>query len=95
MIVDGFGEHFVEPFGIKIVSKTQSKNHTDFGPILEGFWLPIWFHFGPILAPKIDQKSRSIFVGKRHGLRIDFLGVRSPGAELREGLKINKTQIDV
>ena len=33
----------------------------DFGMILA----PIGVHFGPILAPKIDQKSRSIFEGKR------------------------------
>ena len=76
MIFDCFEDHFGEPFGIKIASKTRSKNQSDFGSIFDGFWLPFWAHFGPILTPKIDQKSRSIFVGKRDGLRIDFLGVR-------------------
>ena len=40
-----------------------SKSHpkTDVGSILEGFWPPTRIHFGPILAPKIDRKSRSIF----------------------------------
>ena len=64
MIFGAFGDHFGEPFGIKIASKTRSKNQSDFGSILEGFWLPIWLHFGAILAPKIDQKSESKFEGK-------------------------------
>ena len=54
MIVDAFGDHFGEPFGIKIASKSRLKNESDFGWILDGFWLPFWAHFGPILAPKID-----------------------------------------
>ena len=62
MIFDGLGDHFGSPFGIKIVSKSLLKNQSDFGSILDGFWLPIWLHFGPSLVPKIDQKSRSIFV---------------------------------
>ena len=64
MIVDAFGDHFWEPFGIKIASKNRSKNQSDFGSIFEGFWLPMWLHLGPILAPKIDQKSESKFEGK-------------------------------
>ena len=59
MNFDGSGYRFGDHFGIKIASKNRSKNQSDFGSILEGFWLPIWLHFGPILAPKIDQKSRS------------------------------------
>ena len=79
MIFNGFGDHFGEHFGIKIASKTRSKNHTDFGLILDGFWLPISLHFGSMLAPKIDQKSRSNFVGKK-GRTTDWgLGVRSLG----------------
>ena len=65
MIFDGLGDHFGDHFGIKIASKSRSKNQLDFGSIFDGFWLPFWAHFGPILPPKIDQKSRSIFVGKR------------------------------
>ena len=86
MIFDGFGDHFGEPFGIKIASKTRSKKHADFGSILDGFWLPIWRHFGPILAPKIDQKSRSIFDAILKRWR------ESPGsrAGLREALKITE-----
>ena len=61
MIFDGFGSHFGKHFGIKIASNNRSKNQSDFGSILEGFFLPLWIHFGQILAPKIDQKSRSIF----------------------------------
>ena len=30
MIFNGFGNHFGEPFGIKIASKTRSKKHADF-----------------------------------------------------------------
>ena len=59
MIFNGFGDHFGEPFGIKIASKTRSKKHADLYSIFDGFWLPIWLHFGPMLAPKIDLKSRS------------------------------------
>ena len=87
MILDGFGVHFGEPFGIKIASKTWSKNQTDFLSIFDGFWLPIWLHFGPILAPKIDQKSRSIFVWKRGWISDPSFGVRSPGAGSGEGPK--------
>ena len=65
MILDAFGTHFWHHSGIKIASKNQSKNHSDFGSILEGFWLPIEVHFGPILAPNIDQKSRSNFERKK------------------------------
>ena len=61
MIFDAFGVHFGSPFGIKIASTNRPKKHTDFGSIFDGFWLPFWTHFGTILAPKIDQKSRSIF----------------------------------
>ena len=61
MIFNAFGELFGEPFGIKIASRTRSKNQSDFGSILEGFWLPIWIHFGLIWAPKIDKKSDLIF----------------------------------
>ena len=61
LIVPGFGSHSGDHVGIKIASKNRLKNQSNFGSILEGFWLPIWLHFGPILAPKIDQKSRSIF----------------------------------
>ena len=64
MILDGFGVHFGEPFGIKIASKSLTKMHTDFGSIFYGFWLQIRLDFGPILAPKIDQKSDSKFEGK-------------------------------
>ena len=64
MILDGFGVHFGEPFGIKIASKSLTKMHTDFGSIFDGFWLPILIHFGPILVPKIDQKSESKFEEK-------------------------------
>ena len=56
-----FGSHFGEHFGTTNASKTRSKNQSDFGSIWEGFWLPIWINFETILAPKIDQKSRSIF----------------------------------
>ena len=87
MIFDAFGDHFGEAFGIKIASKTRSKKHADFGSIFYGFWLPFWAHFGPILAPKIDQKSRSIFVGKRDGLRNDFLGDRGTKNVSGEGPK--------
>ena len=65
MIFDGLGDHFGNHFGIRIASKSRSKNQSDFGSIFNGFWLPIWLHLGPIMAPKIDQKSRSIFVRKR------------------------------
>ena len=59
MIFDGLGDHFGGQFGIKIASKSRLKNQSDFGSILDGFWLPFWAHFDPILVPKIDQKSRS------------------------------------
>ena len=59
MIFDGFGYHFGEHFGITIASKNQAKNQSKFGSILEGFWLPIWLHFRQMLAPRINQKSRS------------------------------------
>ena len=59
MIFDGLGDHFGNHFGIKIASKSRLKNQSDFGSILDGFWLPFWAHVDPILVPKIDQKSRS------------------------------------
>ena len=59
MIFDGLGDHFGDHFGIKIASKSRLKIQADFGLILDGFWLPFWAHFGPILVPKSDQKSRS------------------------------------
>ena len=59
MIFDGLGDHFGDHFGIKIASKSRLKNQSDFGSILDGFWLPFWAHFDSILVPKIDQKSRS------------------------------------
>ena len=52
MIFDGLGDHFGDHFGIKIASKSRLKNQSDFGSILDGFWLPFWVHFGPILVPK-------------------------------------------
>ena len=64
MISDGFGDHFWDHFGIKIASKNRSKNQSDFGSIFEGFWFPMSLHLGPILVPKIDQKSESKFEGK-------------------------------
>ena len=90
MIFHGFGYHFGMHFGMKIASKNRSKNQSDFGSILEGFWLQIWLHFGTILAPKIDQKSGSIFIGKR-----GWIGGRkseSPEsrAGIREGLKLTE-----
>ena len=87
MIFDGLGDHFGDHFGIKIASKNRSKNQSDFGSILEGFWLPMWLHFGPILAPKIDQESSSKkdrFLelcggspGSRAGLREDLIDHRT------------------
>ena len=59
MIFNGLGDHFEIHFGIKIASKSRLKNQADFGLILDGFWLPFWALFGPILVLKIDQKSRS------------------------------------
>ena len=58
MIFGGFGSHVGEHFGIKIASKNGSKNQSDFGPILEGRWLPTVVHFESIWVPKIDRKSR-------------------------------------
>ena len=60
-ILDGFGCYFRDHFGIKVAFKNQSKNQSDFGSILEGFWPPNGIKFWSIFAPKIDQKSRSIF----------------------------------
>ena len=54
MILGGLRASFWDHFGIKIASKNQSKNRSDFEWILEGFWLPKLLHFGSILAPKID-----------------------------------------
>ena len=54
MIWDGFGDHFGSHFGFKFASKNQAINQSDFGSVLKGFWLPIWFHFGIMLAPKIN-----------------------------------------
>ena len=79
MILDGFWTHFGEHFGIKIASKNRWKNQSDFGSIFEGFGLPIWLHFGPILAPKIDQESKSKkdrFLENVRGLAVR---VRGPG----------------
>ena len=59
-----FRDRFWNHFGIKIASKNRSKNQSDLGSIFDGFWLPMWLHFGQILAPKIDQKSESKFEGK-------------------------------
>ena len=64
MIFDDFGMHFGEHFGINIASKNRSKKQADFGSILEGCWLPEEIHSGPILVPKIGQKSESKFEGK-------------------------------
>ena len=58
MIFDGLGDHFGNHFGIKIASKSRLKNQSDFGSILDGFWLPFWAHFRLILVPKIEQKLR-------------------------------------
>ena len=79
LIFDGFGSHFGDHFGIKIASKNRSKNQSDFGSILEGFWLPSWLHFGSMLAPKMDQKSmleKDWFLENVRGLPGR---VRSPG----------------
>ena len=76
LISGSFRGHVGEHFGIKIASKNQAKNQSDFGSILEGCWLPIWVLFGPILAPRIDPKSRSIFIEKRDGRQTLNLRVR-------------------
>ena len=78
-ILDGFGSHVGDHFGIKIASKNRSKNRSDFGWILEGFWLPNGVKVGPILAPKIDQKARSIFER--------FLKNRGDGSAAEAGLR--------
>ena len=59
MIFDGLGDHFGDHIGIKIAFKIRLKNQTDFASILDGFCLSFRAHFGSILVPKIDQKSRS------------------------------------
>ena len=69
MFFCGFGSHFGHNFGIKIASKNRSKNQSDFGSILVGCWHPNVVDFGSMLAPKIDQKSRSIFEGKRERMK--------------------------
>ena len=43
VIFGGFGTHFGYHFGIKIASTHRSKNRSDFGSILDGFWLPVRF----------------------------------------------------
>ena len=63
-------------FGTILRSKSNLKidkqNQSDFGLILEGFRV----QFGSMLAPKIDQKSRSIFEGKKSWIMGVTLGVQ-------------------
>ena len=37
-------------FGLKIKSKSRFKKQTDFGSILDGFWLAFWMVSGWIIA---------------------------------------------
>ena len=76
-VLDGFLMDFGwfwEPFGAPFlhqyrIQKSIKKNHSDFGWILQGFWLSNGVKVGPILAPKINQKSRSIFERKRERMK--------------------------
>jgi len=64
-----FWEPFGHHFGTKVASKKRSENRIDLRWILERFLLPDGIKLEPILAPKIDQKSRSIFEGKRERMK--------------------------
>ena len=90
-----FWEPFGDHFGIKIASKNRWKNRSDFGWILEGFRLPNGVKVGPILAPKIDQKSKSIFERflENRGGRVGARGVASEGPFFRAKIDIFRHRV--